>query len=71
MTKIRRMGGAVVLAGMMAGGLGTATLEATKPGGGGGNAAICAYLKKIIAYPNTSPYIRAYALSLWSAYGCK
>ena len=67
MTKMRRMG-AMVLVGMIASAPGTA--HAKKPGGGGGNAAICAYLKNIINYPNTSPYIRASALSLWTAYGC-
>lgn len=72
MNKLRRLGAAMVLAGLIAIGFGTARLEATKPGGGGGgNAAICAYLKKIIDYPHTSPYVRAYALSLWTAYGCK
>ena len=70
MTRMRRMFGAMVVAGMTAGGLGTATLEA-KPGGGGGKPAICAYLKAIIDYPYTSPSVRAYAKSLWTAYGCK
>ena len=60
MTRMRRMFGAMVVAGMTAGGLGTATLEAKKPGGGGGNEAICAYLKSVLDYPNLSPSIRTY-----------
>jgi len=60
MTNVRRMVGAMALAVMMAAGLGTATLEARKPGGGGGNAAICSYLKSLLDYPNLSPQIRAY-----------
>lgn len=69
MSKMRRMGRAMVVAGLIASGPGTA--EARKPGGGGSNAAICTYLKNIIDYPYTSPIIRAYALSLWTKYGCK
>ena len=69
MSRMRRMGVAMVVAGLIAGGPGTA--EAKKPGGGGSNEAICAYLKNIIDYPHTSPIIREFARDLWTKYGCK
>ena len=76
MGRIRRIGVAVALAGVLAMGFGT-TLNAAakKPGGGGGkgntkDAAICDYLKSIIDYEYTTPTVLAYALSLYSYYGC-
>lgn len=74
MNGMRRTSAAFVMAAMVAVGLGTATLEAKKPGGGGGGggqAAICSYLESIITYPNISPTILAFAVSLWNYYGCE
>lgn len=69
MSKVRRMGGAMVLAGLIAIGFGTARLDAAKPGGGGGgNAAVCAYLKSVLAYPYLSPSIRPYVEWLYYDY---
>lgn len=71
MGPIRKLGVAVVMAGVMAGGLGSATLEAKKKGdGGGGVEAICAYLQTIIEYPYVDSTIKAYAVSLATLYGC-
>lgn len=70
-SRVRRLTSALVIAGLMAVGLGTASLEAKKPGGGGGQAAICDYLQAIIEYPYTSPAILAWALALWNYYECK
>ena len=60
MGPIRKLGVAVVMAAVMAGGLGTATLEAKKKGGGGvdPHEAVCSYLKSILDYEYLSPYIR-------------
>jgi len=71
MKSMRRMSAAFVLAAVLAVGFGTAGLEAKKPGGGDPNAAICAYLKKVLEYPNLSPYIREIVLGLYDLYGCK
>ena len=73
MKGMRRLSAGLVMAAMVAMGLGTATLEAKKGGGGGGGDAtdaICYYLDKVISYPYTSPYVLAYAVSLWNYYGC-
>ena len=47
--------------------VGAATVEAAgkKPTG-----TVCDYLEAIINRPNTSPYILAWALSLYSHFGC-
>ena len=71
MKSMRRMSAAFVLAAVLAVGFGTASLEAKKPGGGDPNAAICAYLKSVLDYPNLSPYIRAYVAWLYDQYNCK
>ncbi len=69
MNSIRRFGAAIVMAAVMAGGLGTAGLEA-KGKGGSGNDAICEYLQAIYDYPYTSPSILAYVVALANKYGC-
>ena len=69
MISIRRFGAAIVMAAVMAGGLGTAGLEA-KGNGGSGNAAICEYLQRIYDYEYTSPTILAYVVALANKYGC-
>ena len=72
MKSMRRMSAAFVLAAVLAVGFGTAGLEAAKkPGGGDPNAAICAYLKSVLAYPNLSPSIRETVQALYDLYGCK
>jgi hypothetical protein len=73
MKRIRKIGTALVVAAMLAGGLtlGSARVEAKGKGGGGGaNEAICAYLAKIINYPYVNPYIRDFALDLFAKYEC-
>jgi hypothetical protein len=73
MNSMRRLGAAVVMAAMVATGLGTATLEARKKGGGGGGgteSTVCTYLKAVMDYQYTSPYVYVWAASLYSYYGC-
>ena len=70
MGSIRKLGVAVAIAGVMAGGLGSATLEAKKRGGGDPKDAICTYLESVITYPYVSEYVLVYALQLWNYYGC-
>jgi len=73
MGRIRKIGVALVLSGVMAVGFGT-TLNAAskKPGGGGGNGkdAICSYLTQIIDYEYTTPTVLAYVLGLYRLHGC-
>jgi hypothetical protein len=72
MKGLQKTSAAFVVAAMVAVGLGTATLEAKKPGGGGGGqAAICSYLESVITYPNVNTTILAFAVSLWNYYGCE
>jgi len=70
MGRIRKLGVAVVLAMVMAVGMGTTAQAANKKPGGGGNKAICTYLETIINYEYVTPAILAYALSLWDYYDC-
>ena len=75
MKKLRKFGVAMVLAGLIAGGmmLGTARVEAKGKGGGGGGDgkdAVCAYLASVLNYPYLSPVIEPYVRSLFDAYGC-
>ena len=70
MGSIRTFGAAVAIAGVMAGGLGSATLEARKRGGGDPKDAICEYLNAVITYPYVNEYVLAVALQLWAQYGC-
>lgn len=70
MGPIRKFGVALAIAGVMAGGLGSATLEAKKKGGGDPKDAICSYLNSVITYWNVNEYVLAVALQLWEYYGC-
>jgi hypothetical protein len=75
MNGMRRLGAAAVMAAMVATGLGTATLEAKKGGNGGGGgggteSTVCTYLKAVMDYEYTSPYVYVWAASLYSYYGC-
>jgi hypothetical protein len=75
MKELRKFGAAMVLAGLIAGGmmLGTARVEAKGKGGGGGSDpkdAVCAYLASVLNYPYLSPVIESYVRSLFDAYGC-
>lgn len=72
MTRVRRLSAAMLMAGMVAGFMvvGSARVEAAKPGGGGGQDAVCAYLLKVINYPYVSPTIKAWASSLYTSLGC-
>ena len=68
MNRIRRMSAAFVMAAVL--GIGTAGLEAAKPGGGGGQSAICEYLSAVMSHKNVSPYIYAWAAALYEHFGC-
>jgi hypothetical protein len=70
MGRIRKIGVAVMLATVMAVGMGTTAQAANRKPGGGGNKAICAYLEAIITYEYVTPTILAYALALWDYYNC-
>ena len=71
MGPIRKLGVAVMMAAVMAGGLGTATLEAKKKGGGADpQEAVCSYLQSIIEYPYVNEYVKVYSQSLFTLYGC-
>lgn len=69
MASIKKLGTALVLAGVISVGLGS-TNVAAKGKQPSGQEAICSYLYSIITYPYTSPTILNYALSLYAAYGC-
>jgi len=71
MHRMRRLGSAVVLAAMIAGGvmMGTARVEA-KQRGVDPHDAFCGYLAQVINYPYTSDAIKSYALYLFTAYSC-
>ena len=71
MGRIRKLGVAMVLAIVLAAGLGTTAQAANKKPGGGGNDAICSYLKQIIDYPYVTPSILKWALALWDHYNCE
>lgn len=66
---IRKFGVAVVLASVMAVGLGTTVQAASKKPGG--NKDVCAYLEAVINYEYVTPTVLVYALSLWNYYECK
>lgn len=72
MASIRKLGAAVILAAVMAGGLGTTSLEAAgkKKGGDDAQAAICSYLWSVMTYPYVNAFILASAASLYTEYGC-
>jgi hypothetical protein len=73
MGRIRKIGVALMLAGVMAMGFGTTLSAASKkPGGGGGgkDATVCEYLTSIINYEYTTPTVLLYSLSLYSYFGC-
>jgi len=72
MGRIRKIGVAMVLAIVMAVGMGTTAQAANKkPGGGGGQQAICSYLSEIINYKYVTPSILTWALALWDYYNCE
>jgi len=67
----RKLGSAMVLAGMIAGGmmLGSTNVEAKKSRPDPHDA-ICEYLASVINYPYASPIIKDAAMSLFNAYNC-
>ena len=73
MGRIRKIGVAMVLAIVLAVGMGTTAQAANKKpgGGGGGTGAICAYLAEIINYKYVTPTVLAWALALWNHYECE
>jgi len=74
MRVIRRLGGAVMIAGMLASGMpfAVARVEAAdKKGGGDGQTATCAYLLSVINYPYVSVYVKTWAMSLYTSLGCQ
>ena len=70
MKAMRKLSAALVMAAFMSMGLGTANLEAAKPGKGNGRAAICDYLEAVMSYENVSPAIYAWAASLYDYFEC-
>jgi len=70
MGRIRKFGVAVVMAAVLAVGMGTTAQAANKKPGGGGQQAICSYLSEIIHYKYVTPTILTWALALWDYYDC-
>jgi hypothetical protein len=73
MRKFRKLGTAMVLAGMIAGAMviGTTRVEAKgRKGGVDPIYALCTYLQSVINYPYVSPTIQAYAQMLYDYYSC-
>lgn len=74
MASIKKLGTALVLAALIAGGAGTASLEAAGKKKNStttdGLTATCDYLYSIMSYPYTSPSVYLYAASLYNYYGC-
>jgi hypothetical protein len=71
MVSIKKLGTALILAAVLAGGLGTASLEAAgKKKPSDPQAAICSYLWSVMTYPYVNYMILAYATSLYTEYGC-
>ncbi|HXT31017.1 MAG TPA: hypothetical protein VN716_17095 [Vicinamibacterales bacterium] len=71
MGRIRKFGVAVVMAAVLAVGMGTTAQAANKKPGGGGQQAICSYLSEIIHYKYVTPAILTWALALWDYYNCE
>ena len=73
MKRFRKFGSALVIAGVLAGVAmtNTARLEAAGKGGGSPKDAICDYLRAILAYEYTSPYIKVWAQALYDRYKCE
>ena len=72
MSRLRRFGTAVAMAGLISTGMFGATAEAAgKNKGDDGQAATCAYLLTVINYPYVSPAVKAMADSLYTSYGCQ
>jgi len=71
MRNTRKLGSAMVLAGMIAGGmmLGSTNVEAKKSRPDPHDA-ICQYLASVINYPYVSPAIKDAAMSLFNVYNC-
>lgn len=71
MGRIRSVGAALALAGVMSMGFGTTLSAASKKGGGNTkDGGTCEYLTSVIQYQYTSPTVLLYSLSLYSYYGC-
>lgn len=74
MKSIKKLGTAVVLAAVLAGGVGTANLEAAKKKSTSSTtdalAATCAYLWSVMTYEYVTPTVYLYAASLYNYYGC-
>jgi hypothetical protein len=70
MGRIRKLGGAIALAVVIAVAMGTTAQAASKKPGGGGPKAICVYLEAIINYEYVTPSILTWALALWGHYDC-
>ena len=69
MGRIRKFGVAVVMAAVLAVGMGT-TAQAANKKPGGGDKPICTYLASVINYEYVTPTILQWALALWSHYNC-
>jgi archaellum component FlaG (FlaF/FlaG flagellin family) len=72
MSTLRRFTQAVVMAAVVAGvlSISAATVEAKPRGGDDAKQATCAYLLRVINYPNVSPYIKELAQQAYDLLGC-
>lgn len=71
MASIKKLGTALILAAVLAGGVGTAGLEAAgKKKPSDPQAATCSYLWSVMTYPYVNYVILEYATSLYIQYGC-
>ncbi len=71
MGRIRNVGAALAVAGVMSVGSATSLSAAAKKGGGNTkDGGTCEYLTSVIQYQYTTPTVLLYSLSLYSYYGC-
>lgn len=72
MASLKKLGTALILAAVLAGGLGTTSLEARgkKSTTTSGQTATCEYLWSVMTYPYVTPTVLLYSTSLYNYYGC-
>jgi len=71
MGRIRNVGAALAVVGVMSVGSATSLSAASKKGGGNTkDGGTCEYLTSVIQYQYTTPTVLLYSLSLYSYYGC-
>ena len=70
MASLKKLGAAVVLAAVMAGGVSLEAAPKKKGGGEDAQTATCTYLWNVMSYPYVNSLILATATSLYTSYGC-